>query len=324
MGVSPIKAPAAPGRQPQRAPVPPRRTAPRPGAVRPKQRALVVDRKNMLLMWLEEKIARKELTPEQADKMLKDQGSWVKDWVSPIKDAGGSAKQFQAMAKDFGTWKGARVKFTTGAKGVQLVTFSGWPNNREMIRGTRYRVNHPKMIELQIGKPGLVKGAVDSARFGVYLVVAVDVLTFIMDDKATWGSLLGALTYDIPGVILASAVGAAAGAAVSGTALGTALVVGSFAMGPIAVAFVVGFAVGYGLSQLDKKYDISGKLGKLWDQALAKLAQVWDELSDEAEVRYRQFRNSRLIHDLDQNITWLSRNIGRQADAIGGKIASFW
>jgi hypothetical protein len=167
-------------------------------------------------------------------------------------------------------------------------------------------------------------GAVKSARFGVYLVVAVDVADDLFRDKATPGSLLGALSYDIPGVLLASAVGAAAGSAVAGTALGTALVVGSFAMGPIAVAFVVGLVVGVGLTMLDNELHISEKLGRAFDRALAALEKVWDRLSDEAEARYRQLANSRFVHDLDQNIDWLTDRVARQTGLVGGKLAQLW
>lgn len=303
----------------------PRSATSRPTMQRqPTRRVLIVDRRNMLKLWLEEKMARRELTPAQADAMLREQESGIKNWVSPFKDAAGSAQLLYKMAHDFGSWKGAKVSFSRNAAGHELVTFKGWPNGRKMIRGTRYRVDHPKMIELQIGKPGLRASARESARFGVYLVVAVDVADYLLRDKATLGGLLGALTVDIPGVLLASAVGAAAGSAVAGTAIGTALVVGSFAMGPLVVAFAVGFLVGVGLTMLDNEFHISEKLGKAYDAALDKLAGVWDDLSDEAESRYRQLANSQFVHDLEQNADRLRDRIARQADLVSGKLAQLW
>ncbi len=312
-------------RPPAAHPAPRRSPSPR-ASVSPRapERVLIVDQKNMLRLWLEEKVIRREMTPAQADAMLRDAGSGIKNWVSPAKDALGSVKLFHKIARDFASWKGARVYFSRSSAGHQLVTFKGWPNNRAIIRGTRYRVDHPRMIELQIGKPGLRAAAKDSARFGLYLVVAVDVADYLFRDKATLGQLLGALTVDIPGVLLASAVGAAAGSAVAGTALGTALVVGSFALGPMLVAFVVGVAVGYALSQIDSHYKISEKLGKAFDAGLDRLAEVWENLSDEAEARYRQLMNSVLVHDLEQNIDWLSKRIARQSDRVSGTLSQLW
>ena len=87
--------------------------------------------------------------------------------------------------------------------------------------------------------------------------------------------------------VWATAVGTAAASVISGTAVGMALV-GSFAMGPLAVGFLVGLGVGNALTMLDGEYHITDKLSAAYDWALAKLDQVWDALSDEAEARHRQ------------------------------------
>lgn len=291
---------------------------------RPVQRVLIVDERNMLFLWLEEKVARREMTEAEADAMVLNTGSFTKNWVSPLKDAAGSASLMVKMARDFGSWKGAKVAFSRNAQGHQLVTFKGWPNGRVLVRGTRYRVDHPKMIELQVGRPGLRASARDSARFGIYLVVAVDVADYLLRDKATLGSLLGALTYDIPGVIFATAVATAAASAVSGTAFGTAILIGSFAMGPLVVGFGVGLVVGIGLTMLDDEYHITAKLAAAYDRALVKLDKVWDDLGDEAEERYRQLSNSHLIHDLQREAEWLRKRIAREADRVSGQLSLPW
>ena len=306
------------------APAQSRRTgAQRTHPPRPTRRVLIVDKRNMLLLWLEEKVARRELTVAQADARLHDQGSFAKNWVSPFKDAAGSGSLMVKMARDFGSWKGAQVAFSRNAKGHEIVTFKGWPNGRKIVRGTRYRVDNPRMIELQVGRPGLRAGARESARFGIYLVMAVDVLDYLLRDKATLGGLLGSLSYDIPGVLLATAAGTAAASVISGTAVGMALV-GSFAMGPLAVGFLVGLGVGIALTMLDDEYHITDKLSAAYDRALAKLDQVWDALSDEAEARYRQLADSHLVHDLERHCEWLLNRIARQADHVGGQLTQFW
>ncbi len=278
----------------------------------------------MLRLWADEKVARHEMTPTEADQMIRDAGSGAKNWVSPVKDAAGSGKLVYKIARDFASWKGARVSFATTSAGHVLVTFKGWPRGRKLITGTRYRVDHPKMIELQIGKPGLRAAAKDSAKFGLWLVVAVDIADYVLRDKATLGSLLGALTVDIPGVILASAIGAAAGSAFAGTAMGTALVIGSFALGPMLVAFAVGILAGMALTAIDNRFGLADKLGRAYDRGLARLAELWDALGDEAEARYQQLARSQFVHDLDRNIDWLADRIARKGDQVRGALAQLW
>lgn len=173
------------------------------------------------------------------------------------------------------------------------------------------------MIELQVGRPGLRAGARDSARFGIYLVVGVDVLDFLMRNKATLGGLRGSLSYDIPGVLLATVVGTAVASAVSGSAV----MIGAFVMGPLAIGFVVGLVVGVGLTMLDNEYNITEKLSAAYDRALTKLDQVWDALGEEADARYRQLVNSHLVHDLERDCEWLRDRIARQADRVRSQFA---
>jgi hypothetical protein len=285
---------------------------------------MIVDEKNMIRIWAEEKVLRREMTPAEADKFIKDTGSNVKNYLPLAKDTAGSLKLVYKIARDFATWKGAKVAFETSSAGHVLVIFKGWPRGRKLITGTRYRVDHPKMIELQIGKPGIRAAAKDSARFGLWLVVVADVADYIMRDNATLGSLLGALTVDIPGVMLASAIGAAAGSMTAGATTGVLAVVGSFALGPLLVAFVVGAVVGLTLMAIDNRYGLTDKLAKAYDEGLVKLARLWDELGDAAEARYHQLANSTLVHDLERNIDWLSARVGRQADRVIGKLRQLW
>ena len=290
----------------------------------PVQKVMIVDEKNMLRIWLEEKVARHELTPLEADKMLSEQEVQGKLWTSPVKDSLGSARVFYKMARDFASWKGAQVYFSKSSAGNDLVTFKGWPAGRKIITGTRYRLDNPKIIELQIGKPGIRAAAKDSARFGVYLVVAVDVADYILRDNATLGQLLGSLTVDIPSVVLASAVGAAAGSFVAGTSVAGLAAIGSLACGPFLVAFAVGVVVGYALYKLDEHFHLTDKLSALYDQGLAKLAQVWRDLGADADARFNQLAHSQMVHDLQQDAKVVADRLARKADWVRGELAYLW
>ena len=300
---------------------------PAPGAARPAMRgqwALIVDEKNMLRLWLEEKIARREMTSLEADDMLEKQEAQGKLWTGPFKDSLGSAKLFFKIARDFGSWKGAKVSFSKSRAGHDLVTFKGWPAGRRIITGTRYRLDNPKIVEMQIGRPGLRAAARESARFGVWLVVAIDVADYLLRDNATLGHLLGSLTVDLPSVVLASAIGAAAGSFFSSTTIAGLALVGSLACGPFAVALFVGVGAGIALFELDQLFGVTETLSRVYDHGLAKLAQVWHELGAEADNRFHQLAHTQMVHDLGQDAQALAANLARRAELVRGRVVHLW
>ncbi|MGI4876236.1 MAG: hypothetical protein ACRYG4_01975 [Janthinobacterium lividum] len=267
----------------------------------------VLDEANGLRLWLDAKVKAHEITPAQAVDALRQQETNGKLWTGPVKDAFGSAKIGLKLARDFEhMWK-ARVSFVPGKTG-DLVIIKGWPNAREVLTGTRYKVTNPKIMELQIGKPGIRAAAKESARFGVILVVAVDVAEFVASHDLA--KLLGSLTVDIPSVILASAIGSAAGALAAGT-----LVIGSFAFGPLLVAFGVGVLAGYALFKLDEAFGITEKVTKVYESALEELKRLWDKLGAEAEKKFREFENSRTVRYIGQGVNtveqWFNSSMRR-------------
>ncbi len=290
----------------------------------PGQWALIVDEKNMLRLWLEEKIARRELTSVQADDMLQGQEAQGKLWTGPIKDSLGSAKLFFKIAKDFGSWKGAKVSFSRSKAGHDLVTFKGCPAGRKIITGTRYRLDNPKIVEMQIGRPGLRAAARESARFGIWLVVAIDVADYLLRDNSSLGYLLGSLTVDLPSVVLASAVGAAAGSFLSTTSIGGLATIGAFACGPFVIALFVGAGAGYALYRLDDRFGLTEKLSDAYDRGLEKLAEVSQALGAEADARFNQLARSQMVHDLRQDARALAEKLARRADVIRGEVVHLW
>jgi hypothetical protein len=267
------------------------------------EKVIVIDELNMVRIWLEEKVWLRLMTPQQADETLVTYETRGKQWVSPIKDTLGSGKLAIKLARDMRTWTGGRVYFSQGKIG-DLVVIKGWPNGRKLVPGVRYRTTNPKVVQLQIGKPGLRVAAKESVAFGIVFVTAIDVADYVLRDKATLGQLLGGLSVDIPSVIIASAAGYAAGAALTGTVIGT------FACGPFLVALVVGIAVGYGLFRIDEYFQITNKLSDTYDRGLARFREVWLQLESEADDRFRRMEKSLLWHDLSSEAKQIARTIG--------------
>ena len=153
------------------------------------------------------------------------------------------------------------MSFSKSRAGHDLVTFKGWPAGRRIITGTRYRLDNPKIVEMQIGRPGLRAAARESARFGLWLVVAIDVADYLLRDNATLGYLLASLTVDLPSVVLASAIDFSAGSFLSATSIGSLATIGTFACGPFVIALFVGIVAGYTLYRLDDRFGLTEKLG---------------------------------------------------------------
>ena len=267
------------------------------------ENTFVLDQLNALRLWLDDKVSKGKFSHQQALDALNQLETQSKLWTGPVKDALGSAKIAETLAKDFGSlWK-ARVYFKPGKNG-DLVIIKGWPNAREVLNGTRYKVSNPKVLELQIGKPGVQAAAKESARFGVYLVVAVDLLKF--SHTHDLANLLGSLTVDIPSVVIASAIGGWMGGLAAGAA-----VVGSFAFGPMLVAFGVGVIAGYALYRLDEAFGLTEKVTKVYAKALSELQQLWKRFGASAEQKFKLFENSRVVRYLgrgaDDLEDWLSK-----------------
>ena len=278
--------------------------------------AFVFDIRNGLRVWMSEAVKRGEVAAADAEasiraidaaKAVDTAEDYVKLLTGPIKDGFGSIGIAKKLVGDFGKWWAVHVYFKAGAKG-DLVIIRGWPNGRQLLSGTRYRVDNPKIMELQIGKPGIQAAAKESARFGVYLVVAVDFIQFVRDRDLA--HLLGSLTVDIPSVLLASAIGAAAGVLVAGTVIGT------FALGPALVAFGVGVLVGGGLFWLDQRFDISKRVTAAYRRGLDKLQKWWETLGPEANRQWNSFVNSAVVRDVEKGFDTFGRRLGEGNNAL--------
>ncbi len=269
----------------------------------------VLDELNALRLWLDAKVKDGTFTPQQAEDALRQHEAQGKLWIGPVKDALGSAKIGMTLAKDFEHLWSAKVYFKAGKSG-DLVIIKGWPRAREVLTGTRYKVTNPKVMELQIGKPGIRAAAKESARFGIILVVVVDVAEFAVSHNLP--NLLGSLTVDIPSVVLASALGSAAGTLAAGT-----LVVGSFAFGPLLVAFGVGVIAGYALYKLDEAFGINEKVSKMYESALDELQKLWGEAGEAAERKFHDFENSGAVRWLGRSAAGVGRWFGDSMRTLG-------
>lgn len=264
-----------------------------------RRESYVFDIRNGLRIWLSEAVRRGEVSARDANDTIHkidmhkavDAGfDYTKLLTGTVKDAFEMKSIGDKLVKDFGRWWQVEVYIKPGAKG-DLVIFKGWPTARKVISGTRYAVDNIKMLEIQVGKPGIRAAAKASAKFGIYLVVAVDMVQFARDHNLA--HFLAALTIDIPSVLIS----AAAGTVISSVLTGVAVGVGTIAMGPALLAFGFAAAVGIGLFMLDKHFQLTEKVQEFYERRLHSLEQWWNRMGEKADRHWYEFVNSHFVHD---------------------------
>lgn len=272
----------------------------------------VFDLRNGARIWLSEAVRRGEIAERDAAAAIRniDAGKatdvteeQVKVWLGPVKDSFGNVGIARKLVADFGKWWNVRVYFKTGAHG-DLVIIRGWPNGRQLLKGTRYRVDNIKIMELQIGRPGIMAAAKESAKFGLILVVAVDLVQFARDRN--FAHLLGSLSIDVPAVALASAIGAAAGAVAGGIGF-----ISAVALGPALIAFGAGVIAGYALYRLDKHFGLTEKVTAAYERGLDRLAEWWRRAGNEAQSLWTRFVNSNFVHDAERGFDNLGKTLSQ-------------
>ena len=269
-----------------------------PAAKQKQVKVVVMDEYAVVHAWLNEKVASGDMKPADAQERMKDYESNAKSWTAPLKDGFGNARLIVKIARDMKTWRG-RVYFRM-YKGAEYVIIKGRVGLRSLVTGTRYKTTHPKMVELQIGKPGLKAAAKESMIFGALFVTAIDITDYFLRDSATIGQLCGTLTTDLGKVAIGAAIGYAAGAAAAG------LVIGTFAIGPLVVALVVGTIVGIALDKLDEHFHVTDRLNQAFENMFAKLDHLRREKAHEFEAWLLRLEKSRLATDLshEAGVIW--------------------
>jgi hypothetical protein len=193
-----------------------------------------------------------EKTGKSRQEILFDNATLAANHVSPTIDATVAAK----LVKDLG-FSGEVIIKTV--KGKQYAIFKGLPGTRSIFTGTRYLADNAKVVDMAIGRRGVNKAIVSGARLTIYLVIPLNILRAILDDKYTLSKLIGQTAYDLASVGISVAL---ASVAATATAAFTTL-----AAGPIVVAIVVGLGVGWTMIALDKRYGIVDKLSEAIDKS---------------------------------------------------------
>ncbi|EPQ6907213.1 hypothetical protein ACUVZB_002276 [Citrobacter freundii] len=212
------------------------------------------------------------LTLEEAQGVIDDllgskPVSFSTNYAGNIKDTADATKKllklfsYQQAGKIVFTLKGLGIKATQYAyQGKLYVKITGYPSLRRILNGTRYRINHPKVLEVGIGSAGFRNGIMSGAKFCIWFSACWRLIELAFKSEHDVAALLGNVTMDVAKVIVSVFVSQSAGSALRFV---VPLFISSGAVpvwGEIVCVVVLGFIIAKTLNEVDEKYELSDKL----------------------------------------------------------------
>lgn len=164
----------------------------------------------------------------------------------PIALAAYDVYNFAKFYRDIGGF-GTKVRISTH-NGRQFLVLTGFPGLRNKLKGTRYGIRNPQLVEMGIGKYGIRGTSISGFKLSCYVAVGIEVLEWVFNDEAVMSDLFAGIGVELVKAGIASAVGYA-------VAVGFAVAVGSAAL-PIAMGALAVLAVSIALNFVDSEYDI--------------------------------------------------------------------
>ncbi|HEG2206615.1 TPA: hypothetical protein SCS57_003129 [Enterobacter cloacae] len=212
------------------------------------------------------------LTPDEAQGVIDDligspSVSFSTTYAGNIKETVSATKNlsklfsYQQAGKIVFTLKGLGIKATQSAyQGKMYVKITGYPSLRRILNGTRYRIDHPKVLEVGIGRAGFRNGIMSGARLCIWFSACWRLVELIFKSEHDVAAFLGNVTMDVVKVIVGVFVSRLAGVFYSLTISPFIASAAVPVWGQIVGVVVLGFFIAWNLNELDKHYDLSNKL----------------------------------------------------------------
>lgn len=162
-------------------------------------------------------------------------------------------------------------------KGKSYIKITGYAGLRQILKGTRYAVNHPQMLEMGIGYRGVGGALVKGMKFCIFASVAWRALELIFKSDYHLADFLVDVSVDAVKTIVAGVVLGIAGGIL--TVIGMPIAVSIFAI------VILGVVLNIGLNKLDDNLGFSLKLKE-------NLREVWKEYQ---KINEWSFKNSGLF-----------------------------
>ncbi|MFC6211392.1 MULTISPECIES: hypothetical protein [Rahnella] len=151
-------------------------------------------------------------------------------------------------------------------KGKSYIKITGYAGLRQILKGTRYAVNHPQMLEMGIGYRGVGGALVKGMKFCIFASVAWRALELIFKSDYHLADFLVDVSVDAVKTIVAGVVLGIAGGIL--TVIGAPVVVSIF------LVVVVGIYLNKGLNELDDSLGLSVNLKEKLRLGIAEYQKV--------------------------------------------------
>lgn len=230
------------------------------------------------------------LTLEEADAVLNQllvSVDPIATYAGNINDTYGGIKNIRKLTTYYNSsqqlifrFKSLGIKaFIYKYKGIEYVKITGRAGTRRILKGTRYAINNPQILELGIGTAGKDAGIISGARFCIWFSMGYRAIELIFKDEYSVIDFVGDITMDIAKVIVTIFVTKILMTA--GALLATLFTVTlSIAVGMIFIV-AVGVIVTVSLDYIDKKYKLSEKLKELIREGMVERQKIerWNLLN---------------------------------------------
>lgn len=230
------------------------------------------------------------LTLDEADAVLNQllvSADPIATYAGNINDTYGGIKNIRKLTTHFNSsqqlifrFKSLGIKaFIYKYKGIEYVKITGRAGIRRILKGTRYAINNPQILELGIGTAGKDAGIISGARFCIWFSLTYRTIELIFKDDYSVVDFIGDITMDMAKVIVTIFVTKILLAAGLGFATLFSVTL------PIAVGIVlivsIGVIITVSLDYIDKKYQLSDKLKELIKEGMIERQAIekWNLLN---------------------------------------------
>ncbi len=178
--------------------------------------------------------------------------------------------------------------------GRQYIILQGTTRRRSIYKMASCFPRDSKVVDLALTRESALNSLKSGVRLSIFVAVPINILKYILDDKATMAHLIGETATDLVKIGVASIVAAAVSTAVASIFV--------FAAGPLLIAAImvgvgVGVGVAFWLDDQDEKYQITQNLiasllnaSKVASEKTKEIASLPHELEKHLEWQYESGR----------------------------------
>jgi hypothetical protein len=135
------------------------------------------------------------------------------------------------------------------------IILKGYAGRRDILTGVRYSATHPKVLSMGLGRVAAEHAARQGGILTIILLTAYRVVDHFLTDTSTLTQLIGTLASDVVkvGLTVASALSLS-------SLTGSLTIVGTYAIGPLAVVILAGFVTTLVLDSIDRHWRLTDRL----------------------------------------------------------------